>query len=98
MATVVMVVVPVLATRNDQMILSPRSVLLSAFTSVTAADLVRSSVEVWTTGVVVEDDVEVTVVPDGLRPVAVAVLLTKPASTSVCVIVYAVEVQVVEAP
>ena len=45
------------------------------------------------------DALEVTVVPAGLRPVTVAVLVTAPAFTSACVIVYgAVVVQVVLAP
>ncbi len=39
----VIVVVPVFWTRNDQAIVSPRSVFPSAFTSVTAADLVSCS-------------------------------------------------------
>ncbi len=39
----VIVVVPVFSTRNDQAIVSPRSVAPSAFTSVTAADLVSCS-------------------------------------------------------
>ena len=39
-ASVVIVVVPVFLTRSDQVILSPRSVLPSPLTSVTAADLV----------------------------------------------------------
>ena len=49
--------------------------------------------------VAVEELFEVTAVPAGLRPVAVAVLVIAPASTSAWVIVYGVVVvQVVDAP
>ncbi|GAB2588451.1 hypothetical protein GCM10009593_29300 [Microlunatus antarcticus] len=62
------------------------------------ADLVRLSVEVVAVGVEVAETLDVIRVPAGLRPVAVAVLLTAPASTSACVIVYgAVVVHVVVA-
>ena len=93
-----MVTVPVFLTRNDQVILSPRLVLPSPLTSVTAADLVSCSALVCTTGVEVEELLEVTVAAAGLLAVAVAVLLTTPVSTSGWVIVYAAEVQVVDAP
>ena len=69
------------------MTLSPRLVLPSPLTSVTAADLVSSSELVCTTGVEVDELLEVTVAPAGLLLVAVAVLLTTPASTSAWVIV-----------
>ncbi len=42
-ARLVIVVVPVFLTRNDQAIVSPRSVSPSPLTSVTAADLVSFS-------------------------------------------------------
>ena len=48
-------------------------------------------------GVVVLEGAEVTVVPAGEVPLAVAVLAHRPASTSACVIVY-VAVQTVRAP
>ena len=67
----------------------------------TGADAVfaRLSVAALDVAVAVLDAFEVTVGPAGLRPVTVAVLLTEPASTSACVIVYgAVVVQVVLAP
>ena len=82
-----MVVVPVFLTRKDHWILSPRSFSPSPFTSLTAALLVSSRAEVCTTGVFVDDGVDVTVAPVGDRPLEVAVLDTTPASTSVCVIV-----------
>src|SRR6185437_7628315 len=98
-AAAVSEVVPVFFTRNDHWILSPRSVSPSPLTSVTTADFVRERADVWTTGVVVDDGLEVTVAPVGIVPAAVAVLDTEPASTSACVIVYAVTgVQVVVAP
>src|SRR4051812_20397776 len=81
-AVVVTVTVPVFFTRNDHWILSPRSVLPLPLTSVTVADLVRVSAETWLTGVDVEDVGEVTVEPAGFFAVAVAVLVTTPASTS----------------
>ncbi len=67
-------VVPVFLTRNDQAIVSPRSVLPSPFTSVTAADLVSFSAGAWATGVSVPDGFDGTSVPFGSLPVAVAVL------------------------
>ena len=82
-ARLVIVVVPVFSTRNDHAIVSPRSVLPSASTSVTAADLVSCSAGAWATGVSVEDGLDGTGVP-ARRPaaVAVAVFETTPASTS----------------
>ncbi|GAB2588475.1 hypothetical protein GCM10009593_29340 [Microlunatus antarcticus] len=70
------------------------------FTSVgVPAVLVRLSVATVEVGVDVEDALEVTAALPGVRPVAVAVLATAPASTSPCVIVYGAEVvQVVLAP
>ncbi|GAB2588523.1 hypothetical protein GCM10009593_29430 [Microlunatus antarcticus] len=63
------------------------------------AVLVRVSVVTVLVGVAVAAAFDVTAVPAGLRPVAVAVLFTAPASTSAWVIVYAVVVvQVVLAP
>ncbi|GAB2588502.1 hypothetical protein GCM10009593_29390 [Microlunatus antarcticus] len=63
------------------------------------AVLVRVSVDVLVVGVDVEAAFEVTVVPAVVRPVAVAVFVTAPASTSACVITYgAVVVHVVLAP
>ncbi|GAB2588496.1 hypothetical protein GCM10009593_29380 [Microlunatus antarcticus] len=63
------------------------------------AVLVRASVAVVAVGVDVVEALDVTAVPAGLRPVAVAVLATAPASTSAWVIVYgAVVVHVVLAP
>ena len=53
-ARLVIVVVPVFLTRNDQAIVSPRSVLPSPLTSVTAADLVSCSAGAWATGVSVD--------------------------------------------
>ena len=67
-ATVVRVTVPVFLTRNDQVIVSPRSVLPSPFRSLTAADLVSCNPLAWTIGVSVEDPLEVTVAPLGLLP------------------------------
>src|SRR4029079_11058494 len=78
----VTVTVPVFLTVNDQVILSPRLVLPSALTSVTAADLVSWRALACTTGVDVDELFDVTVAPRGLLAVAVAVLLTRPASTS----------------
>ena len=97
-ATLVTVVVPVSATRNDQVILSPRSVRPSAATSVTAAVLLSERAGAWVIGVSVEEGLDVTVVEPGAVAVAVAVLETMPASTSAWVIEYAAEVQVVVAP
>ena len=97
-ATEVRVTVPVFLTRNDHAILSPRSVLPLPLTSVTAAVLVSGRVEVWATGVDVEELLDVTVVLAGFLPVAVAVLVTTAASPSACEMVYAVVVHVVEAP
>ena len=82
MATLETVVVPVFLTRNVQVILSPRSVLPSPLTSLTAADLVSWRAAEETTTVVVEELLDVTVAPAGFLVVAVAVLLTAPASTS----------------
>ena len=48
--------------------------------------------------VVEVESVSVTVPPPGLVPVAVAVLSTLPASTSLCLSVYALLVQVTAAP
>ena len=48
--------------------------------------------------VVEVESVSLTVPPPGLVPVAVAVLSTLPASTSLCVSVYVLLVQVTEAP
>ena len=91
--------VPVFLTRNDHWILSPRSVLPSPSTSVTAADLVSCSAAAWLTGVSVARRSTVTVALAGFLPVAVAVLETTPASTSAWVTVYAaVAVHVVDAP
>ena len=92
------VVVPVFLTRNDHVIVSPRSVLPSPLTSVTTADLVSCSARACTTAVSVDDGFEVTVGPPGLVAVAEAVLATKPASTSAWVITWAAAVQVVETP
>ena len=87
MATEVSVTLPVFLTRNDQVILSPRSVLPLALTSVTAADLVSVTAGLRTSGVEVDDVLDVTVAAVGLLPVAVAVLLTTAASPSAWVIV-----------
>ncbi|GAB2588462.1 hypothetical protein GCM10009593_29320 [Microlunatus antarcticus] len=63
------------------------------------AVLVRVSVAVADVGVVVEETFDVTATFVGLRPAAVAVLTTAPASTSAWVITYgAAAVQVVVAP
>ena len=87
-ARLVIVVVPVFLTRNDQAIVSPRSVLPSPLTSVTAADLVSVSVEVCATGVSTSRTGWTSPSrPPGPSPVAVAVLVTTPASTSAWVIV-----------
>ena len=78
---------------------SPRSVLPSLFTSVTAADFTMVSPELWFTGVDVDEGPELIGVPPGGVPWAVAVLLTTPASTSAWVMVWAVvAVQVSAAP
>src|SRR5579885_3257605 len=72
-ARLVIDVVPVLVTKKDQAIVSPRSVFPSPFTSVTAADLVNDSAGAWATGVSVEDGFEGTLPPAGFLPAAVAV-------------------------
>ncbi|GAB2588485.1 hypothetical protein GCM10009593_29360 [Microlunatus antarcticus] len=79
---------------------SPASVRPLPLTSVGAeAVLVSARLSTCEVGVVVDEALEVTVAPAGLRPVTVAVLLTAPPFTSVCVITYgAVVVQVVLAP
>ena len=70
------------------MIRSPASTRPLLLTSVGLVALLTSaSVATVEVGVDVEEALELTVVPAGLRPVAVAVLLTVPASTSACVIV-----------
>ena len=69
------------------MIVSPRSVLPSPFTSVTAADLVSWSAEVCAIGVETDELLDGTVGPAGFRPDALAVLVITPASTSAWVIV-----------
>ena len=81
-AMVVSVTEPVFLTRNDHCTLSPRSILKSPSMSVTDADLVSRSEPVWATGVFVDEAFEVTVDPLGLSALAVAVLVTAPASTS----------------
>src|SRR6202042_2370532 len=70
----VIVVVPVFFTRNDHLIVSPRSILKSPLTSVTVADLVNSSAGAWLTGVSVPDGLDGTSLPLGSVPCAVAVL------------------------
>ena len=80
--TDVSVVVPALVTLKVQVIVSPRSVLKSPLTSLTAAFLTSLRFEVRVTAVSVCELLEVVVAPAGVRPVAVAVLLTTPASTS----------------
>ena len=71
----------------------------SPSTSVTDADLVSSSEPVWATGVFVDDGVRGhRRCRSGLSALAVAVLVTTPASTSAWVIVWAAAVQVVLAP
>ena len=64
-ARLVSVVVPVFFTRNDQAIVSPRSVWPSALTSVTAADLVSCRAGACATGVSVEDGFDGTSLPFG---------------------------------
>ena len=84
---------------------SPRSVLPSLSTSVTAADFTMVSPELWFTGVAVDEGPELigsdvsSPVGGGGVPWAVAVLLTTPASTSAWVMVWTVvAVQVSAAP
>ena len=81
-ATEWMVVVPVLRTRNDHWIRSPRSVWPSTFRSMTEADLVTDSPETWSMGVSADDGGETTGPPWGSAAEAVAVFETTPASTS----------------
>src|ERR1035437_2704218 len=73
---------------------SPRSVLPSALTSVTVAFFTMVMEADWANGVVVDEGVavtgEVVTGPLGGSPLAVAVLLTTPASTSAWVMVYGV--------
>ena len=97
-ATEVSVTFPVFFTRNDQEMVSPKSFLPSAFTSWTTADFWMVMAGVRTSGVEVDEGLDVTVVPLGLLPVAVAVLLTTPASPSAWVMMYGAAVQVTEAP
>ena len=85
-ATAVTVVVPVFLTRNDQVTVSPRSIWPSELVSVATADLVSCSASACTTAVSVDDGLDVTEAPAGLVADAVAVLATKPASTSAWVI------------
>src|SRR4051812_49330519 len=90
--------VPVLVTVTDQVILSPRPVLPSWFTSTTAACFVADRRADWATGVSVEEGADVTGDP-ALWPLAVAVFETVPASTSTWVTACAdVAAQVVLAP
>ena len=63
-----MVVVPVFLTRNDHAMVSPRSVLPSALTSVTAADLVSAMAGAWAIGVSVPEGLDGTSVPFGSLP------------------------------
>src|SRR5665213_3584021 len=78
---------------------SPRSVLPSALTSVTAADFTMEMEADWTTGVEVDEGDETTGGPLGGVPSAVAVLLTTPAFTSAWLMVWtASAVQVSLAP
>src|SRR5665213_2879155 len=78
---------------------SPRSVLPSALTSVTTADFTMEMEADWTTGVEVDEGDEVVTGPLGGVPLAVAVLLTTPAFTSPWLMVWtALAVQVSLAP
>jgi len=69
---------------------SPRSVLASLFTSVTAADFTMVIIGDWFTGVDVDEGPEAIGGPPGGVAWAVAVLLTTPASTSAWEMVWAV--------
>src|ERR1039458_8001030 len=78
---------------------SPRSVWPSLLTSSTVADFTIEMPEDWATGVDVDDGAEMMGEPWGGEPLAAAVLLTTPASTSARVMVCGVSaVQVSEAP
>src|SRR5690349_838632 len=95
----VRVVVPVLVRSKVQVIVSPRSVLPSPFTSVIEATFFTSfRAELCTTGVEVDEGPESTGLPEGSSAEAVAVLFTAPASTPACVITYALAAQVIVAP
>ena len=86
-ATLVSVVVPVFLTRNDQAI---RVAEVGLAVAVDVGDRgrlgQRAGSTAWATGVSVDDGFDVHVAPPGPCPVAVAVLVTTPASTSAWVI------------
>src|SRR3982751_6450344 len=92
------VTVPVFSTRNDQLIVSPRSMRKLSLLSVTVADLVSVGFGRCSIGVDTLDGWDGTALPSGAVAEAVAVLSTRPLSTSGCVTVYAVAVHVVEVP
>ena len=93
MAGSVMVTLPVLVTWNVYVTTSP-----AADTVVGVADLVTVNAAVCVAGTVTDDGGDTGgVTPAGGVPVAVAVLVTEPASTSACVTVY-VAVQSTLAP
>ena len=91
--------VPELVTRKVQWIVSPRSVRPSALMSVTVADLTRSSADDWAMAGVGRGRVRADASsPPGVTAEPVAVLETTPASTSAWVTVWALDVQVTDAP
>src|SRR3954451_12496014 len=92
------VTVPVFSSRNDQLIVSPRSMRKLSLLSVTFADLVSVGFGRCSIGVDTVDGLDGTMLPSGAVSVAVAVLCTRPLSTSDCVTVYVGAVHVVEAP
>ena len=82
-ATPVMVVTPVLSTRKVYVIRSPASTRPLLFTSTGLPALLVSARADWVAVVTVALELaEVTVAPAGFFVVAVAVLFTRPASTS----------------
>ena len=94
----VRVVVPTFCTRNDQVMVSPRSTFASPSTSATAADLVSRRAGACTIAVEVDDGFEAVVAPPGSTAEAVAVLSTSPASTSAWVTTCGSAAQVNDAP
>ena len=96
-ATEVRVTLPVLVTANENVCPSPKDAPNGAVSVVMATDLTRLIDFSCVTGVLVDDELDVTVGPVGGVPEVVAVFVTTPAFTSDWVMVR-VAVHVVDAP
>ena len=97
MLTAVRVTLPVFVTANENVCTSPDDAPVGAVSGVITTDFASAIVFVWAIAVDDDDAAEVTTGPEGGVALAVAVLVTTPEFTSVCVIVR-VAVHVVDAP